>query len=139
MKKISLAFVFCISSYILFAQNNITGSLADDSGQPVAFANVVLKDIASDSLITGTTTGEDGTFSIACQEGTYNLVASYVGYERLSVRCSAGDDLGTLTMNAKQLETVTITASRPPTAAPIPINNSHCFVSISPQFSIFVQ
>lgn len=30
-------------------------------------------------------------------------------------------------------------AIRPPTAAPIPINNFHCFVSISPQFSIFVQ
>ena len=112
MKKISLAFVFCLSSYILFAQNNITGRLSDDSGQPVSFANVVLKTIANDSLITGTITGEDGFFSLVCKEGTYNLVASYVGYERLAVRCSAGDDLGTLTMNAKQLETVTITASR---------------------------
>ena len=112
MKKISLVFVFCISSYILFAQNTITGRLADDSGEPIAFANVVLKTITTDSLITGTTTGEDGSFSLACQEGIYNLVASYVGYERLAVRCSAGDDLGILTMEAKQMEAVTITASR---------------------------
>ena len=112
MKKLSLAFIFCISSYYLFAQNNITGRLADDGGQPIAFANVVLKTVTTDSLIRGTTTGEDGAFSIECGEGTYNLVASYVGYERLSVRCSAGDNLGTLSMNAKQLETVAITASR---------------------------
>lgn len=103
-------FLLIIVSLPLQAQ--ITGRLSDDSGQPIAFANVVLKAIANDSLVTGTTTGEDGSFSLACQEGTYNLVASYVGFERLAVRCSAGDDLGTLTMNAKLLETVTITASR---------------------------
>lgn len=112
MKCFPLLFFLAISNYYLLAQNSITGQLTDESGQPVAFANVVLKTIASDSLVTGTTTGEDGSFSLACQEGTYNLMASYVGYERLAVRCSAGDALGTLTMNARQLETVTIAASR---------------------------
>ena len=91
---------------------NITGRLADDSGQPIAFANVVLKTVTGDSLIRGTVTGEDGAFTIECGDGTYNLVASYVGYERLSVRCGAGDTLGVLTMYAKQLESVTVTASR---------------------------
>lgn len=109
--KTHLALILLIF-FSLPLQAQITGRLSDDSGQPIAFAYVALKTIATDSLVTGTTTGEDGSFSLACQEGTYNLVASYVGYERLSVRCSAGDDLGTLTMNAKQLETVTITASR---------------------------
>ena len=97
----------------LFGQpNHITGRLADDDGQPIAFATVVLKNIATDGLVSGATTGEDGTFSLSCDKGTYNLVASCVGYERLCIRCQAGDDLGTMTMNAKQLETVTIAASR---------------------------
>ena len=109
-KTLFALFLLIIASLPLQAQ--ITGRLADYCGQPIAFANVVLKTIANDSLVTGTTTSEDGTFTLACQEGTYNLVASYVGYERLAVRCSAGDDLGMLTMNAKQLETVTVTASR---------------------------
>nr|MCR5423842.1 carboxypeptidase-like regulatory domain-containing protein [Bacteroidales bacterium] len=109
-KRILITFALALIGLSLSAQN-ITGRLADDSGQPIAFANVVLKTVTTDSLIRGTTTGEDGSFSIDCGDGTYNLVASYVGYERLSVRCQAGD-LGTLTMNAKQLETVTITASR---------------------------
>lgn len=80
-------FLLIIVSLPLQAQ--ITGRLSDDSGQPIAFANVVLKAIANDSLVTGTTTGEDGSFSLACQEGTYNLVASYVGFERLAVRCTS--------------------------------------------------
>ena len=112
MKRLLFAFIFVISNYLLLAQNSITGRLADDSGNSISFANLVLKNIPSDSLITGTTTSEDGTFSITCEEGTYNLVVSCVGYERLSVRCSAGDNLGTLTMDAKQLQEVTITANR---------------------------
>ena len=112
MKRIVLIAVLLMASRMAFAQNDrITGRLVDEGGQPVAFANVVLKSLASDSLLRGTTTGEDGAFSIECGAETYSLVASYVGYERLIVRCEAGD-LGILTMNASQLEAVTVTASR---------------------------
>lgn len=88
----------------------ITGRLADENGQPVAYANVAL--YADSVLVKGTTTTDDGSFSLECRAGKYNLVASYVGYERLMVRCAAGDALGTLTLYAKQLETVTVTANR---------------------------
>ena len=108
MKRIlfTLALVFLGAN--TFAQT-IAGRLVDDSGQPVAYANVAL--YADTVLHTGTTTGEDGAFSIPCGDGTYRLVASYVGYERLSVRCQAGD-LGTLTMSTLQLQEVKVTASR---------------------------
>ena len=103
-----VAFVVCP----LFAQQGyVAGRLADGDGNPVPYANVVLKTESSDSLIGSAVTGEDGTFSIPAAPGTYHLVASYVGYERLLVRCNLGD-LGTLTMNAKQLEAVTVTAAR---------------------------
>lgn len=75
MKQLTLLFVTLLTTTAMFAQNNITGRLADDSGQPIAFANVVLKTVTTDSLIRGTTTGEDGSFSIDCGDGTYNLVA----------------------------------------------------------------
>ena len=108
MKRIlfTLALVFLGAN--TFAQT-IAGRLVDDSGQPVSYANVAL--YADTVLQTGTTTGEDGAFSIPCGDGTYRLVASYVGYERLSVRCQAGD-LGTLTMSVLQLQEVEVTASR---------------------------
>lgn len=103
-----VAFVACP----LFAQQGVVaGRLVDGDGNFVVYANVVLKSETGDSLIGSTTTGEDGSFSIPAAPGTYHLVASYVGYERLLVRCNPGD-LGTLTMNAKQLEAVTVTAAR---------------------------
>lgn len=108
MKRILITLALVFLGANTFAQT-ITGRLTDDNDQPIAFANVAL--YADTVLLNGTTTGEDGVFSIECGDGTYRLVASYVGYERLSVRCQAGD-LGTLTMSAKQLETVTVTASR---------------------------
>ena len=89
----------------------VSGRLVDDNHQPVAFANVVLKHIVSDSILAGTTSDENGAFTIPANEGTYNLVASSAGYERVSVRCGLGD-LGDLTMSAKQLDAVTITANR---------------------------
>ncbi len=108
MKRILFTLALALMGANSFAQT-ITGRLVDDSGQPVAYANVAL--YADTVLQTGTTTGEDGAFNIPCGDGTYRLVASCVGYERLSVRCQAGD-LGTLTMSALQLQEVEVTASR---------------------------
>ena len=111
-KSILLLYALVIANIASIAQSSqISGRLIDEDGQPIAFANVVLKVIDSDSLINGTTSDEEGSFSIECGSATYNLVASCVGYERLMVRCEAGD-LGTITMNAKQLATVNVTASR---------------------------
>lgn len=108
MKRILFTFALALMGVNALAQT-ITGRLVDDGRQPIVFANVAL--YADTVLQTGTTTGEDGSFSIECGNGTYNLVASYVGYEKLSVRCQAGD-LGTLTMSAMPLREVEITASR---------------------------
>ena len=113
MKRI-LTFAYWVAFVVcpLFAQQGfVAGRLADGDGNPVAYANIVLKTATGDSLIGSTTTGEDGSFSIAANEGTYYLTATYVGYERLLIRCNLGN-LGTLTMNAKQLEAVTVTANR---------------------------
>ena len=120
MKRILFTLALALMGMNAFAQT-ITGRLVDDGGQPVAFANVAL--YRDTILISGTSSGEDGSFAVPLtpsgstpktgeQHGPYRLEASFVGYERVAVRCNAGDDLGTLTMNAKQLETVTITASR---------------------------
>ena len=108
MKRILFTLALALIGMNVFAQT-ITGRLTDDDDQPIAFANVAL--YADTVLMKGTTTGEDGAFSIECSDETYRLVASYVGYERLVVRCQAGD-LGTLTMSSLQLKEVEITADR---------------------------
>ena len=88
MKRILFTLALALMGVNTLAQT-ITGRLVDDGGQPVAFASVAL--YTETVLRTGTTSSEDGTFSIECGNGTYRLEASYVGYERLSVRCQAGD------------------------------------------------
>lgn len=110
MKQTTILIAMLLTAVSAFGQNNlIIGRLADDAGQPIAFANVAL--YADTVLRGGTTSDSNGVFSITCGNGTYSLVASYVGYERLNIRCEAGD-LGVLTMCRLQLKEVEVTASR---------------------------
>ena len=113
MKRFTLILLSVLGMALsLHAQTGqVSGRLVDENRQPVAFANVVLKQLDGDSILAGTTSDENGAFAISANEGTYNLVASSAGYERVEVRCGLGD-LGELTMSAKQLDAVTITASR---------------------------
>ncbi|MBO4599164.1 MAG: carboxypeptidase regulatory-like domain-containing protein, partial [Bacteroidales bacterium] len=113
MKRLAILLLSVLGmASMLHAQTGqVSGRLVDDAGQPVAFANVVLKALEGDSILAGTTSDENGTFSLSAMSGTYRLVASSAGYERVEVRCQQGD-LGELTMSAKQLEAVTVTSSR---------------------------
>lgn len=49
--------------YIIKAQN-ISGSLIDESGNPISFANVVLLNRCDSSFVQGTISDENGNFSI---------------------------------------------------------------------------
>ncbi len=92
---------------------NINGRLADEDNNPVAFANITLKQALNDSLVAGLTSDENGAFSIDVKEGKYILNASAIGYERLTVRCGA-TALGTLLMSKTdvQLDEVVVEGSR---------------------------
>ena len=92
---------------------NISGRLADEDNNPVAFANIVLKQAQNDSLVAGLTSDENGAFSVDVKEGKYILIASAIGYERLTVRCGA-TALGTLLMpkTSEQLDEVVVEGSR---------------------------
>ncbi len=92
---------------------NISGRLADEDNNPVAFANIVLKQAQNDSLVAGLTSDENGAFFVDVMEGKYILTASAIGYERLTVRCGA-TALGTLLMpkTSEQLDEVVVEGSR---------------------------
>ena len=77
MKRILFTLALALTGVNAFAQT-ITGRLVDDGGQPVAFANVVLFAGEPPAHQAGTTTGEDGSFSVEVPNGTYRLEASYV-------------------------------------------------------------
>ena len=73
MKKL-LFITFLLQSFILFSQQNITGTVTDSTGVPLPGASVSIENTGI-----GTTTDFDGNFSIEATIGD-QLVISYIGY-----------------------------------------------------------
>ncbi|MEP0985979.1 carboxypeptidase-like regulatory domain-containing protein [Ekhidna sp.] len=97
----SSIFTICILSLFscpLIKAQQIRGNVIDkDTKEPVAFANVFF----SGTLI-GTTTDLDGNFSfIIPNEGKYELIVSYVGYEKYSRPILSTDELSFLQIELK--------------------------------------
>ena len=111
--------VICIAGASM-AQSGYTlrGSVADEKGVSMPFANCVLLRESDSAFAYGTTCDLDGRFELGgVVQGSYLLRVTFVGYEpawqRVELR---GDtDLGTVTLggNATLLQTVQVTASRP--------------------------
>lgn len=89
MKRISISFIFIITTITLFAQGlggrgSVSGvvleKLSGGSNEPVIQATAVLKNPKDSTLVTGAVTDLDGKFSINnLKWGTYVLEVSYVG------------------------------------------------------------
>lgn len=59
----------------------ITGKVIDNEGSPIAYASVVLRSIADSSLIDGTLSGDDGSFTFGTERGLPLIIEiSYMGY-----------------------------------------------------------
>ena len=94
---------------------NIEGRLADEAGEPLPYANIVLQ--TTDSVfVSGATSDEKGGFRLArVQAGNYRLVVSCIGYrtrclDLLGFERSADMGVLTLTEDAKLLGEVVVTA-----------------------------
>lgn len=115
MKSI-FTLVLCFLALTSFSQNELKelkARLVDENGAAVQFANVSLKSADNDSIIAGTSSDENGNFIFNVEEGRYILLATAIGYERLSIYCRPSD-LGDLTMpqTSEILDDVVIQGSR---------------------------
>lgn len=73
----------------LWAQTRtITGRVTDASGNPVANASVIVK-----GTTVGTTTNEDGTYTITLPDNAKVLVISGIGYSDLELRLGSGNTI----------------------------------------------
>lgn len=63
MRKLVTLLVLLFNTFIIKAQS-ISGSLIDESGNPISFANVVLLNRCDSSFVQGTISDENGNFSI---------------------------------------------------------------------------
>ncbi len=81
MQKKIILFTFLFLLIAMFANAGTTGKLAgrvtDETGNPIAYANVVIE-----GLGIGTSTDENGRYRIInIPVGTYNIIASLMGYQ----------------------------------------------------------
>lgn len=90
--KIYITFIFClIFSYQTFSQANkttISGYVKDiRNGEGLIGVSVYIKELG-----TGNTTNAYGFYSITVPQGKYNLVFSYIGYNKITKSIEAEDE-----------------------------------------------
>ena len=63
--------------------NRYKGTIIDEQGQPVAYANIALLSPQDSTLITGGVSNESGLFVIPCEQHPVLARISYVGYKTI--------------------------------------------------------
>ena len=88
-------------------RKRVTGTVVDESGEPVIGANVLVKGVAK----VGVVTDIDGKFTLALPSGATTIVISFIGYEEKEVKVKDGKPLQVvLSENAELLDEVQVIA-----------------------------
>jgi hypothetical protein len=95
MKLKFLFFILFICSTVLAQKGTISGVLTDKdmNNEPLPFANVQIK-----GTTIGTTTDENGKYSLNVESGNYTLQLSFLGYETIEVPVTVKENQ-TITVN----------------------------------------
>ncbi len=83
MKKIIFLLLF-ILPYFAISQTKVGGIVADESGEPVAFANVLFKNSSE-----GTITNDNGRFYFETDNTYPTLIVSFIGYKTKEIELTA--------------------------------------------------
>ena len=103
-------FVECIHK----TESRYKGTIIDEQGQPVAYANVYLLHPSDSSLISGGVSNEAGLFVIPCETTPVLVRISFVGYKTVYKHCNS-TELGTIRMQPETMtiKGVVVTGERP--------------------------
>ena len=102
LKKLFLSFALLLTSTIMYAQSEITGTVVDGTGEPVIGATVMEKGTTN-----GTVTDFDGNFKMKVEPGK-TLVFTYIGYQTQELPALDGMQV-TLKDDAQTLSEVVVT------------------------------
>ncbi len=109
INKWSLCFAFAMINFAVSAQNSINGVVKDLNGVPLTGVNVILEGTTQ-----GSVTDIDGNYNIEnVENGTYSVVASYLGFTTVTKSISIADSDVTLdfilTEDSQALDAVIVT------------------------------
>ena len=93
---------------------HLTGTIIDEQGQPVAYANIAVLNPADSTLLCGGVSNESGVFVIPIDQTNFLARISYVGYKTIYKQCD-NTELGTIRMQlgTQTLKGVTVKGERP--------------------------
>ncbi|MDC6365781.1 MULTISPECIES: DUF5686 and carboxypeptidase-like regulatory domain-containing protein [Flavobacteriaceae] len=80
MKRFLIVFYLLAFSTVL-SQTKVGGIILDDSGEPIAFANVIFEDSSE-----GTITNDNGRFYLESDETYETVIFSFIGYETKEIQ-----------------------------------------------------
>ena len=121
MKNLLCCTICLLTGFCAMTARNLSGRIITaDSGQPLAFANVVTLSVTDSSLIAGSVSDENGLFKIMIPDDEKKemfLRVTYVGYNNVEKRLDAFAALGDIAMtpSSNELGEVTVTAPKPST------------------------
>lgn len=93
---------------------HLTGTIIDEQGQPVAYANIAVLNPADSTLLCGGVSNESGVFVIPIDQPNILARISYVGYKTIYKQCN-NTELGTIRMHpeTQMLKGVTVESLMP--------------------------
>ena len=94
--------------------NRYRGVVIDETGQPMAYANITLLSPQDSTLLAGGVTNESGYFVIPCQQTPVLAQVSFVGYKTVSMHCHS-TDIGKIKMQPEThtINGMVVTGERP--------------------------
>ena len=92
---------------------HLTGTIIDEQGQPVAYANIAILNPVDSTLLCGGVSNESGVFVIPVDQLNILARISYVGYKTIYKQCN-NTELGTIRMQpeTQTLKGVTVKGQR---------------------------
>jgi outer membrane receptor protein involved in Fe transport len=119
----TLTFFLTLTHFCLLAQNpvsvTITGTVKDvKSDQPIPYSTVAVLSVGAEKILTGTTTDENGYFSLQASSTDVFLEISFIGFEKKILRDlnlrNGNNNVGTIQLveNAQSLNEVEVTTEK---------------------------
>ena len=95
-------------------ERHLTGTIIDETGQPIAYANIAVLNPADSTLLCGGVSNESGIFVIPIDQLKVLARISYVGYKTIYKQCS-NTELGIIRMHPDSytLSGVVVQGERP--------------------------